>query len=216
MLRRKRRMVIKMTSLAKGNILDIGSGTSHFLNVMKEAGWNTTGIEINKAAREYAATQFTLKILPPEELMKLPSEEFDCITLWHVAEHLYDLNSCFYEIKRLLKPDGIALVALPNSHSSDSAYFGKYWAAYDVPRHLWHFNDKTFSDFAGKAGYEIISTHPLPLDVFYISILSEKHKNNRTALISGTIKGAYFSILSVFDRLKSSSLVFVVRRKINQ
>lgn len=216
MLRRKRRMVIETTGLAKGNVLDIGSGTGHFLNVMKEAGWDITGIEINKSAREYAASQFSLKVLPPEELKALPSEEFDCITLWHVAEHLYDLNRYFNEIKRLLKPDGIVLVALPNSYSFDSAHFGKFWAAYDVPRHLWHFNYMTFPDFASKAEFTISSIRPLPLDVFYISILSEKHKKNPAPFITGIIKGAYFSMLSIFNRLKSSSLVFVLKRKIDQ
>ena len=216
MLRRKRRMVFKTTRIPKGNILDIGSGTGHFLNVMKEAGWQTTGVEINKAATEYATSQFNLKILQPEEMKILPSEEFDCITLWHVAEHLYDIDGYFNEIKRLLKPQGIVLVALPNSYSFDSSHYGKYWAAYDVPRHLWHFNYKTFSDFVAKAGFTISSTHPLPLDVFYISILSEKHKKSQTAFLSGVITGAYFSMLSFFNRLKSSSLVFVLKRKINQ
>jgi SAM-dependent methyltransferase len=208
MLRRKRNLVIKTTRKKNGTILDIGSGTGHFLNIMKEAGWITTGIEINDDARKYAASHFGLNIISPVDLGSLPDNEFDSITLWHVAEHLHDLSGYFKNIRRLLRPGGSVIVALPNSDSYDSHHYGKYWAAWDVPRHLWHFNPETFSLFAKREGFNVTSASVLPFDVFYISILSEKNRRGKAASLTGLLKGKMFYLRAIFNRMKGSSIVF--------
>jgi SAM-dependent methyltransferase len=211
MLRRKRNLVIRSAGKKSGTILDIGSGTGHFLNSMKKAGWITTGIEINDEARKYASSSFGLNILPPSALSTLPENEFDCITLWHVAEHLHDISGYFQRFSRLLKPGGSVIVALPNSDSFDSHHYGKYWAAWDVPRHLWHFNPSTFSHFAKREGFTVTSLSVLPFDVFYISILSEKNMGTGTPALSGLVKGMLFYMRTIFSRMKASSVVFKLR-----
>ncbi len=213
MLRKKVRIVQKATGIEKGSILDTGSGAGHFLNAMRNAGWNVTGIEINEKVRQYSASSFGLNVQDPGHLKTLPSESFDCITLWHVLEHFQDPLGYAKEIMRLLKPEGICIVALPNCASSDAAFFGTYWAAYDVPRHLWHFTPDTFKRFTRDTGFELVNILPLPLDVFYISILSEKYKGANLPFLSGMIRGFWFRILTLFNKERASSLIYILKGK---
>jgi SAM-dependent methyltransferase len=211
MLTRKRKLVIRNTDKPTGKILDFGCGTGHFLNDMKKSGWETTGVEVNKKAREYATSKFGLEVFSPETVRSLPENEYDCITLWHVLEHFHDPFGYFKEIKRLLKPGGTVIVALPNSESYDALHYKKDWAAYDVPRHLWHFNPQTFSLFAGKTGFIVTSMKVLPFDVFYISILSEKQKGSVFPSTFGMTIGKMYFLLSLLDKKKGSSIVYTLK-----
>lgn len=211
MLRKKRRIITKATGLTKGRILDIGCGTGYFAATMKKGGWDVTGIEPNVKARDFATRHFALNVISPEHISELPSGSFDCVTLWHVLEHFHDPFNYSAEIKRLLRPDGLCLCALPNCSSFDANHYGEYWAAYDVPRHLWHFTPKTFRLFAQKTGFHISGIKSLPLDVFYISILSEKNKGSKFYFLIGMIKGISFAFHSLFDKRKSSSLIYILR-----
>jgi SAM-dependent methyltransferase len=212
MLKRKRSVVNKITMLRAGSLLDIGSGTGHFLSVMKRSGWKTKGIEVNEKARGFSIAHFGLDVMPPEQILSLPDSTFDCITLWHVLEHFQNPFKYAAEIRRLLKPGGICLIALPNCSSYDADYYGKEWAAWDVPRHLWHFNPDTFRLFTEKAGFELTGIMRLPLDVFYISTLSEKYKNSGISFLSGILKGLWFSTRTLFNKEKSSSLIYVLMK----
>lgn len=212
MLSRKRRLIRKITGKDTGKLLDIGSGSGHFLFKMKKSGWDVYGIEINDSARNTSINNFSLNVLSPDKLSSFHNESFDCITLWHVLEHFQDPFSYSYHINRLLKPGGICIVAIPNCSSYDALYYGAHWAAYDVPRHLWHFNPDTFKMFSEKAGLYITSIRNLPLDVYYISALSEKYKGTKTQLISCILKGGYFSFLTLFNKHKSSSLIYFLRK----
>ena len=212
MFRKKLRLIRKKTGLNTGRLLDIGSGSGHFLAGMKNAGWDTTGIEINEKARTQSASKFGLEVLEPHLISTLRQESFDCITLWHVLEHFHDPFTYTNEIRRLLKPRGVCIVALPNSSSYDALHYGAYWAAYDVPRHLWHFNNDTFMKFSMKAGLKLTEIHSLPLDVFYISILSEKYKGTRLYFLRGILRSLWFSLSSLFYKNRSSSLVYIVRK----
>lgn len=212
MLLRKKNLIKKITGLSSGAILDIGSGTGHFLNTMKKAGWDIEGVEINAKAREYAVSQFKIDTIPPEKTDTLLLKSFDCITLWHVLEHFYDPFSIMEDIGRYLKPMGIVIIALPNAGSFDTRHYGDKWAAFDVPRHLWHFNPSTFSQFAMKNKFSIIEKRYLPFDVFYISILSERYKGSKFPLIAGTFKGLIFTLRSIFDKSGCSSVIYILRK----
>jgi SAM-dependent methyltransferase len=208
MLRKKRKIIEKATGLRKGNILDIGCGTGYFPGMMKKTGWYATGIEPNKKAREYGSKQFNIDVLSPDQITGLTGQSFDCITMWHVLEHFHDPVSYAAEITRLLKPSGVCLCALPNCSSFDAEHYGASWAGYDVPRHLWHFTPVTFSLFTEKTGFRINGTRLLPFDVFYISILSEKNKCARFPFMTGMFKGFIFALRSLFDKKRSSSLIY--------
>lgn len=210
MLRRKRTLVRKTTNKNSGTLLDIGSGTGHFAAFMKKSGWNVIGIEINERAREYSVKKSGLDAYPPGKLKSLPSGSFDCVTMWHVLEHLRDPGSTLAEIKRLLSPGGRAIIALPNNISFDNFRYRQFWAAYDVPRHLLHFNPVSFAYTAAQAGFDIVNTKSLPFDVFYISYLSEKNRGSKIPFFKGLFYGIIFFLLSLSDKSRSSSLVYVI------
>lgn len=213
LLRRKKRIVRKVTGLKTGSLLDIGSGTGHFLNIMKNGGWRVQGIEVNDKARAFSVTGFGLNVVPGEQISSLPSDNFDAVTLWHVLEHIQNPFTCMMEISRMLKPGGVCIVALPNCSSFDARYFREFWAAYDVPRHIWHFTPGTCRTFAEKAGFKVAGIKSLPIDVFYISILSEKYRKTRFYFVAGILKGMLFAFKSLFSQDRSSSLIYFLHRK---
>jgi len=213
MLRKKKKLVSDTTGLSNGRLLDIGSGTGYFANSMKDSGWQVKGVEISRKARDFSRSQFGLDVINPDQISSFESESFDCITLWHVLEHFHDPFSYVSEIMRLLKQEGKCIIALPNSGSFDAKHYGKYWAAYDVPRHLWHFDPETFRLFAEKTGFDIKEIRNLPLDVFYISFLSERYKGSGFPFISGMVKGVWFSVKTLFSKERSSSLIYILRKK---
>ena len=212
MLRRKRRIIESLTGLRRGTLLDVGSGTGHFASMMKESGWTVKGIEISEKARNFAASAFGLEIIAPDQISGLKAESFDCVTMWHVLEHFHNPEEYLSDIEKLLKPGGTCLIALPNSSSIDADYYRHYWAAFDVPRHLWHFDPATFRRFSGKTGLKFERQFVLPFDVFYISSLSEKYKGSKLPFIKGIIRASWFSFMSVFDRNRSSSVIYVLKK----
>jgi 2-polyprenyl-3-methyl-5-hydroxy-6-metoxy-1,4-benzoquinol methylase len=214
MLNRKRSIIQNVTGLKNGTLLDIGSGTGHFAFKMKKTGWNVKGIEINEQARNFSISKFGLEIFSPLQIPNLDKSSFDCVTLWHVLEHFHDPAKYVSDILQLLKPGGLCFVALPNCSSFDSMHYKQYWAAYDVPRHLWHFEPATFSVFMEKTGFEIVSRRYLPADVFYISILSEKYKGSKIPFFSGLAKALVFTFFAVFRRNRRSSIIYILRKSV--
>ncbi len=212
MLRKKRKLVGKISGVKSGRILDIGCGTGYFPFTMKKAGWMAEGIEPNLKAREYSRANFGVVVNDPSAIRSLPSEQYDCITFWHVLEHLHDPFAYATEVKRLLKPGGICIIALPNCSSYDSEYYGKNWAGFDVPRHLWHFTPETVDLFASKTGFIISGKSRLPFDVFYISVLSEKQKGSALPFLKGMTRGSWFALRACFKPDKSSSLIYILRK----
>lgn len=214
MLLKKARTVFRATGQNKGRLLDIGSGTGYFAATMKRYGWDVSGIEINEKAREFSAAHFDLNVMPPEDMSLLKSESFDCITLWHVLEHFHYPYRYMTEIYRLLKPEGSCIIALPDCTSYDADYYKGYWAAWDVPRHLLHFSPSTFGIFANKTGFRLQEIKTLPLDVFYISLLSERYKGSKLYFLRGIIKGFWFWLLALFNKERSSSLIYIMKKSV--
>ncbi len=212
MLGRKKRLVSRVTSKSSGTLVDIGSGTGYFPAYMQRRGWQATGVEISEAARKYSADRFGLKAISPSEVRDLPSASADCITFWHVLEHLYSPDGWLKEVSRVLKGDGRCIVALPNFSSTDARWFGNRWAALDVPRHLWHFTPDSLRFFAERNGFKCERIYPLPLDLFYISILSFRNQGSSMALIKGLLTGCFLALRSGFRKEKSSSLVYVLAK----
>lgn len=213
MLGRKKRLVTSFTGKRTGVVIDIGSGTGYFPAYMKKKGWKATGIEISEAARKYSAEKFGLEVIAPANVKALPSGTADCITLWHVLEHLYNPAEWIEEIFRILKHEGICIIALPNFSSADSEWFGNRWAALDVPRHLWHFTPGSLRLFAERNGFSCERIISLPLDLFYISMLSFRNQGSRMPLIRGLLTGTFLAVRSSFRKYRASSLVYVLSKR---
>jgi len=160
----------------KGRILDIGAGVGDFLSVAKNDGWQTIGIEPSEKAKAIAIKKGVSFV---ENVSQLENHSFDVITMWHVLEHVPDLEHQIAELKRLLKPNGTILIAVPNFNSYDANYYGKFWAAFDVPIHLWHFSKTAIEKLFAKKDFKLIQVLPMKFDSFYVSLLSEKYKTGK-------------------------------------
>ena len=170
----------------KGKLLDIGAGTGDFLVVAKNDGWQTTGIEPSTKAKSIALNK---GVNFAANLSDLESQSFDVITMWHVLEHVPNLDEYILELKRLLKPTGTILIAVPNFKSFDANYYGKFWAAYDVPRHIWHFSKIAIGKLFKENGMKLIEVLPMKFDSFYVSLLSEKYKTGKMNFIKAFFVG---------------------------
>lgn len=209
-LRKKVRWVQNATGLSSGSVLDIGSGTGAFLNAMHTSGWNTTGIEPNAAARKIAVDTYGIASYETGKINELHSGSFDAITLWHVLEHVHTLHEYIEMLKRLIKPEGKIIIALPNIQSVDFYFYREYWAALDVPRHLYHFTPSAIDFLLRHHQLSIVRQIPMPLDSFYISLLSEKYKGKSGNRFRGLLEGFNSWLRSNFDWSKASSIVYVV------
>lgn len=160
----------------KGALLDIGAGTGDFLVTAKAQGWVTTGIEPNENAKKLAISK---GISFEKSIESIENQRFDVITMWHVLEHVPDVIHQLQELKRLLKPEGTIIIAVPNFRSYDAAYYKNYWAAYDVPRHLWHFSKTAIDKLVSRENMKLVKIMPMIFDSFYVSLLSEKYKKGK-------------------------------------
>ncbi len=213
MLGRKARLVARVAHRKQGRLLDIGTGTGYFADTMRRRGWQVEAIEKNAGARAFARGHFGLEVQPETALGSLEAGSFDVITLWHVMEHLEHLNETWERLHGLLAERGMLVVAVPNCASADADRYGAYWAAYDVPRHLWHFTPDTMQRFGAKHGFILAERHPMPFDAFYVSMLTERHMRRPCAFVRGAFSGtmAWFGTLGSKDR--SSSMIYVFRKQ---
>ena len=193
----------------KGRILDIGAGTGDFLLECKNQNWEILGVEPNDKAKGIAVGK---GIKFAESIEKLESNSFDVITMWHVLEHVPDVEYQIAELKRLLKPSGTIIIAVPNFKSYDAKYYKEFWAAYDVPRHLWHFSKTAIEKLFDKQNMNLEDIKPMWFDSFYVSLLSEKYKTGKMNFISGFFIG-FISNVSGFFKKEFSSHIYVLKNK---
>lgn len=195
------------------SLLDVGSASGYFLNHMKQNGFTVEGVEISEKARNLCKEKFNIDTFTPDALIKkeLPNT-YDLITMWHVFEHVYTYNEYFESFKELLKPGGKLLIAMPNYKCYDASFYKEYWNGYDVPRHLWHFHPPTFEKFCNDRGFKLLSTKRLPLDPIYNSMVSADYKPKKTFIGFTLITGVWSYLISLFNKQRSSSLVYILQK----
>lgn len=205
----KYHLIKKTTGLSQGAHLDIGAGTGAFVQYMNEHGWKSQGIEPDEKAREKAMEHHQTRLLPGPALETIEAESFNAISLWHVLEHVHDLYPYLDRIRKILKPSGLAFIAVPNYTSYDAMKYKENWAAYDVPIHLYHFSPPSMKYLLKEAGFKLVQTIPMWYDSFYISLLSEKYAGNHSVLLKGFLSGAISNLKAISDKEKCSSLIYV-------
>lgn len=208
-LKKKLKLINSFQSLEK-NLLDVGCGTGDFLQVAQQNNWNISGIEPNEQARQIANQKTNNSVFDSEQLVKFKNHSFDVITLWHVLEHLPNLEQQVLTLKTLLKENGTLIVAVPNHKSNDAKHYKNFWAAYDVPRHLWHFNQDSISKLFGLQNMQVVKTKPMKFDAYYVSLLSEKYKSGSMNLF----KAFWIGLRSNMKAKRSgeySSLIYIIK-----
>ncbi|MEO5683056.1 MAG: class I SAM-dependent methyltransferase [Chitinophagaceae bacterium] len=209
-LRRKLRLIEQTTGIQKGNLLDIGAGTGAFAATMQQAGWTVNGLEPDAGTRQRAADLYALHLQDTAALFALPAAGFDAITMWHVLEHVHELHSYIAQIKLLLKQNGRALIAVPNYTSKDADVYRQYWAAYDVPRHLYHFSPASIKNLLQQHGLQLLDIKPMWFDSFYIAMLSEQYKNGKGNLVKAVWHGMLSNIAALFNKERCSSVIYII------
>ena len=210
-LKRKKAIVNRYSHQRTGKILDIGAGTGAFAGIMKEAGWQVSALEPDPQARAVAEKKYHLQLQETSSLFVIQTGSLDVVTMWHVLEHVHTLYQYFEQFKKIVKKGGILLIAVPNYTSEDAAKYGPYWAAYDVPRHLYHFSPSSMKTLLKLHGMELITMQPMWYDSFYVSLLSEKYKTGKQQLIKGAWSGFKSNLQALKDSSRCSSLVYVVK-----
>ncbi|PBI87443.1 Demethylmenaquinone methyltransferase [Flavobacterium sp. ACN2] len=193
----------------KGKLLDIGAGTGDFLLKAKNDGWETIGVEPSDRAKNIAKEKGISFV---EEISTLENHSLDVITMWHVLEHVPDLELQIQELKRLLKPTGTLIIAVPNYKSFDANHYQTFWAAYDVPIHFWHFSKKSIQLLFERVEMKLEKVLPMKFDSFYVSLLSEKYKTGKM----NYIKAFFIGLKSNWKAKNSkeySSHIYVLKNK---
>ena len=210
---RKKVRLINSLSGSKGKLLDIGCGTGDLLSACEKDGWDISGVEPSKKARELALNKIVSGGSILNDINDISSEQhnsFHVITMWHVLEHVPNLSAYIEKLKKLLVSDGYLIVAVPNFKSYDAKHYKEFWAAYDVPRHLWHFSEKSIKHIFSQHDFEVVDTLPLIFDSFYVSLLSEKYKTGKSNLFSG-FKVGLSSNMSARKTKQYSSMIYLIK-----
>ncbi len=194
------------SGLNPGRILDIGCGAGDFLTYAQSKGWEVCGIEPNEKAKTHSEKRLNAKIFKPEEIVNFNNNTFDVVTLWHVLEHIEDLNEQIGQLKRILKPQGRVIIALPNLNSADAHHYREFWAAYDVPRHLYHFSFKNIRELMQKHQFRFLKREPLKWDAYYIALLSERYKNGKQRPLFAALRGLISNLQAKKTREYSSNI----------
>ena len=198
------------------SLLDVGCGTGDFLGYVKQQGWKTKGLEPSDDARKMAIERNKVEVESTSELANQATDSVGAISMWHVLEHVYNLNKDFADFKRILKPDGTFFIAVPNCDSYDAAHYKEEWAAYDLPIHLYHFRPNDIEKLADKYEMKVVEILPMKFDSYYVSMLSEKYKAKKEKLSLGMmIKGFWRGFRSNMkaNNRSYSSQIYVLKHK---
>tara|TARA_R110002049_G_scaffold98598_12_gene240078 strand:- start:5020 stop:5907 length:888 start_codon:yes stop_codon:yes gene_type:complete len=197
---------------AKGILLDIGCGTGEFLNYCIQSGWNGEGIEPDESAQKLGKENYGITVSPESRLSDISEKTIDVITMWHVLEHVYHLKERVETLKRILKDDGTIYIAVPNYESYDAIKYKEHWAAYDVPRHLYHFGKSDIKRLMEKSGMYVDAIHPMKFDSFYVSMLSEKYSTGKINFVSALMTGLKSNSEGA-KTMNYSSLIYKIKKQ---
>ncbi len=212
-LREKTNWVQALFTGHKGHILDIGAGTGAFAHSMKMKGWKVTALEPDAASRQRALDNYGIDLLPIEDVYSLPEQTYEVISLWHVLEHVHDLKGYLDKFEKLLKPNGRLIIAVPNYTSYDAVFYKKHWAAYDVPRHLYHFSPESMNYLVQQANLQIVEYKPMWFDSFYVSLLSEQFKKSGVlGILRAIIIGCISNLKAFRNNKKASSIIYLIKK----
>ncbi len=210
-LTRKRRLLQKATGRKQGRMLDLGSGTGAFVGEMSSHGWNATGLEPDESARAVALNDYKVVLEDIDQFYSL-EPGFDAITMWHVLEHVHDLHAYIAQLRKLLTTKGRLFIAVPNYTAIDASVFKENWAAYDVPRHLYHFSPQSMKALVEAHEMRMLAYKPMWYDSFYISLLSSgiRSGHGRTSWFSAIIVGLRSNLRALTDIKRCSSVIYVI------
>lgn len=153
--RRRRADAVRRYS-QPGRVLDVGCGRGLTLASLRDHGYQPLGIELSDIAAYHAREQLGLEVRIGDFLaLELEPESFEAIIFWHSLEHFADPIAALDRARRLLKPGGLLVIAVPNMDSAQARISGPQWFHLDVPRHYVHFSDRGLRRALEKRGFRV-------------------------------------------------------------
>ncbi|SNS46322.1 2-polyprenyl-3-methyl-5-hydroxy-6-metoxy-1,4-benzoquinol methylase [Ekhidna lutea] len=204
---RKKVHLINKINTQSGQLLDYGCGTGDFIQTATENNWQAFGYEPDEKARVIAKSKNGTSVI--EKLSEV-NDQVDIITAWHVIEHVSDLKETIKSLKKKLKEGGHMILAVPNYQSFDAQHYQEFWAAYDVPRHLYHFDQVSMKALATQTKLKLVETIPMLFDSYYVSLLSEKYKPKGSLL--NALRIGQLSNKKAAKTNQYSSLIYILRK----
>jgi SAM-dependent methyltransferase len=204
----KQKLGLISSYVSRGTILDYGCGTGMFLKTCADAGWKSFGFEPDSDARKVAEGK-GLTVANSKET--LSSNKYDIISLWHVLEHVTDLDPTLEFFSKTITDNGRLIIAVPNYTSADAKHYKEFWAGYDVPRHIYHFEINTLKKLLGNYGFSLEETKPMKFDSYYVSMLSEKYKTGSMNYFTAFLNGLK-SNLAAKDSSQYSSVIYIFKK----
>ena len=211
-LRGKYLLLKSLLQGSTGSHLDYGAGTGAFVQMMRSKGWDSVGLEPDDLARSVAARDFGIQLQEPNYLQQIESNSLDVVTLWHVLEHVHELHATLEQLIDKVQLGGHIVIAVPNYTSHDARHYGEFWAAYDVPRHLYHFAPDTISFLANKYQLQLVQQKPMWFDAWYVAMLSEQYKKQSFGLIKAFLVGCISNWKAWRKNTQCSSLIYVLKK----
>jgi 2-polyprenyl-3-methyl-5-hydroxy-6-metoxy-1,4-benzoquinol methylase len=212
-LQSKKNLVKEVSRRQNGVLLDVGAGTGAFAATMQQANWQVTGLEPDAIARENAMRNHGLPLESLSQLFSFTAQSFDVITMWHVLEHVHDLHPYIKTFQKILKQQGVLIIAVPNYTSYDATLYNSYWAAYDVPRHLYHFSPQSMQQLMAQHGFIVDAYRPMWFDSFYVAMLSEQYKNGHNNFLNAIWNGFISNLKTLANTERCSSVIYIIRKK---
>jgi 2-polyprenyl-3-methyl-5-hydroxy-6-metoxy-1,4-benzoquinol methylase len=216
-LSKKRKLLERLS--ANKTVLDYGAGSGDFSNELASSGWKVSSFEPDSKARQLIMNKNS-SIELVDSLDSLNDKSKSIIALWHVLEHVHRLDTTIDSFHRILTDDGRLIIAVPNHSSYDAKYYMQNWAAYDVPRHLYHFNPETIVTLMQSRGFRLVDMKPLWFDSYYVSLLSEKNSSNGGLLKSilgwgrASVIGSISNLQALTDTKNCSSVTYIFEKAI--
>jgi 2-polyprenyl-3-methyl-5-hydroxy-6-metoxy-1,4-benzoquinol methylase len=202
-------LIEKLNTGNEYKLLDVGCGTGEFLKAYSDRGRSAEGIEPNLKAREAAVRKTGITI---HENFDSVNAKFNIITLWHVIEHMSNLNEIVDQLKKLLKKNGKLIIAVPNCNSYDASFFKEYWAAYDVPRHFYHFSPDTMKTLLKVNKLKLSKIVPMKFDAYYVALLSNRYKFGRNKYTKSILTGYKSNSYARKNQNNYSSLIYIINK----
>ena len=207
----KTKTKLLLNSIDTTKHLDIGCGTGEFLNSCKQTNIECVGVEPSEIARTKAIKNYNIDVRSDTNLNQFSEDKFDSVSMWHVLEHVYDLNKTIENLNRIIRKDGVLIVALPNHKSFDAKNYKNYWAAWDVPIHVNHFCPKTITKLMSKYDFTLKNKIGMKFDSFYVSLLSSEYRSGRKKYLEGFIIGIISNLSAMLGFSEYSSSIYIFK-----
>ena len=211
-LKSKLKLVNKLVKDQPRNILDNGCGTGFFLQTCKTDGWNVRGCEPDQKTRAMATENVGIDIVANIFDESLQAASFSIVTMWHVLEHVHQIDKTIQRLYELLTNNGVLVIAVPNANAHEAKQFQSAWAAYDVPRHLYHFTPETINPLFQKHGFKVEQHLPMPYDSYYISLLSQKYQAGNNNYLKAVLQGWKSNQWAKKNNDNYSSVIYIITK----